>query len=243
MVSALPRPLATSGTPRDRHRIVSHRPAERLSSHRQARPAPNFRCSCLGTLVPVSSCVTTSRTQRAQVAIAVQADLQATTSPNDMPSDLSYWLISVPLHDGDPSTVLADVRSATGGNVTCGGWEIPDLKVRKTCLYNMATMERIILTRYSSGTVVVQMFGRADIPGWNPVVADLAFGRSAQDRCHVHADRVQAARHAPFARQRRQGAPAAARARQRSSCRGVSHPRPEGIGFMALGQGTMGRGR
>lgn len=47
-----------------------------------------------------------------------------------MPSDLSYWLISVPLHDGDPASVLADVRNATGGQVTCGGWEIPDLKVR-----------------------------------------------------------------------------------------------------------------
>ncbi|EKD03439.1 hypothetical protein A1Q2_02246 [Trichosporon asahii var. asahii CBS 8904] len=45
-----------------------------------------------------------------------------------MPSDLSYWLISVPLHDGDPSSVLQDVRHATGGQVTCGGWEIPDLK-------------------------------------------------------------------------------------------------------------------
>lgn len=47
-----------------------------------------------------------------------------------MPSDLSYWLISVPLHDGDPASVLQDVRHATGGQVTCGGWEIPDLKVR-----------------------------------------------------------------------------------------------------------------
>ncbi len=46
-----------------------------------------------------------------------------------MPSDLSYWLISVPLHDGDPATVLDDVRRATGGNTTCGGWAIPELKV------------------------------------------------------------------------------------------------------------------
>ncbi|GMK55598.1 hypothetical protein CspeluHIS016_0206540 [Cutaneotrichosporon spelunceum] len=45
-----------------------------------------------------------------------------------MPSDLSYWLISVPLHDGDPTSVLDDVRRATGGNTDCGGWTIPELK-------------------------------------------------------------------------------------------------------------------
>jgi hypothetical protein len=46
-----------------------------------------------------------------------------------MPSDLSFWLISVPLHDGDPSAVLNDVRKATGNTVSVGGWEMPDLKV------------------------------------------------------------------------------------------------------------------
>lgn len=46
-----------------------------------------------------------------------------------MPSDLSFWLISVPQHDGDPASVLTDVRKATGNAVPVGGWEMPDLKV------------------------------------------------------------------------------------------------------------------
>lgn len=46
-----------------------------------------------------------------------------------MPSDLSFWLISVPLHDGDPASILADVRKATGNSVPVGGWEIPELQV------------------------------------------------------------------------------------------------------------------
>jgi len=46
-----------------------------------------------------------------------------------MPSDLSFWLISIPLHDGDPASVLNDVRKATENKVPVGGWEMPDLKV------------------------------------------------------------------------------------------------------------------
>ncbi|BEI92838.1 uncharacterized protein CcaverHIS019_0504660 [Cutaneotrichosporon cavernicola] len=45
-----------------------------------------------------------------------------------MPSDLSYWILAVPQHDGDPASVLEAVRRATGGNTTCGGWAIPELK-------------------------------------------------------------------------------------------------------------------
>lgn len=48
--------------------------------------------------------------------------------PN-MPSDLSFWIVSVPLPDGDPNSVVEDVRKATGGTVPVGGWEIPELKV------------------------------------------------------------------------------------------------------------------
>ena len=46
-----------------------------------------------------------------------------------MPSDLSYWLISAPLKDGDPNAMLDDVRQAIGGGVALSGWEIPELKV------------------------------------------------------------------------------------------------------------------
>ncbi|KAL1406367.1 Vacuolar ATP synthase subunit C [Vanrija albida] len=45
-----------------------------------------------------------------------------------MPSDLSYWLVSVPLHDGDPSAVLQEARKAVNNTVPVGGWEIPELK-------------------------------------------------------------------------------------------------------------------
>jgi hypothetical protein len=45
-----------------------------------------------------------------------------------MPSDLSYWLISAPLKDGDPSVMLEEVQRALPG-VPVGGWEIPELKV------------------------------------------------------------------------------------------------------------------
>ncbi|WOO83896.1 V-type proton ATPase subunit C [Vanrija pseudolonga] len=45
-----------------------------------------------------------------------------------MPSDLSYWLVSVPLHDGDPTAVLQEARKAVNNTVPVGGWEIPELK-------------------------------------------------------------------------------------------------------------------
>jgi hypothetical protein len=45
-----------------------------------------------------------------------------------MPSDLSYWLVSAPLQDGDPNRMLGDVKQALG-DVNVGGWEIPELKV------------------------------------------------------------------------------------------------------------------
>lgn len=46
-----------------------------------------------------------------------------------MPSDLSYWLISAPLKDGDPNTMLDEVRQALGTGTMVSGWEIPELKV------------------------------------------------------------------------------------------------------------------
>jgi V-type H+-transporting ATPase subunit C len=46
-----------------------------------------------------------------------------------MPSDLSYWIISAPLKDGDPGIMLMDVRNAVGDNVEVGQWEVPELKV------------------------------------------------------------------------------------------------------------------
>ena len=46
-----------------------------------------------------------------------------------MPSDLSYWIISAPLKDGDPNTMLEDVRQSLGPGVLVSGWEIPELKV------------------------------------------------------------------------------------------------------------------
>lgn len=46
-----------------------------------------------------------------------------------MPSDLSYWLISAPLKDGDPNLMLDEVRQALGTSVQVSGWEIPELKV------------------------------------------------------------------------------------------------------------------
>jgi hypothetical protein len=47
-----------------------------------------------------------------------------------MPSDLSYWIISAPLNDGDPGLMLKDVRNALGDSVEVGQWELPELKVR-----------------------------------------------------------------------------------------------------------------
>jgi hypothetical protein len=46
-----------------------------------------------------------------------------------MPSDLSYWIISAPLKDGDAGIMLSDVRGAVGDNVEVGQWEVPELKV------------------------------------------------------------------------------------------------------------------
>jgi hypothetical protein len=46
-----------------------------------------------------------------------------------MPSDLSYWILSAPLKDGDPGIMLMDVRNAVGDNVEVGQWEVPELKV------------------------------------------------------------------------------------------------------------------
>ncbi|KAL7424719.1 Vacuolar ATP synthase subunit C [Cryptotrichosporon argae] len=45
-----------------------------------------------------------------------------------MPSDLAYWLISAPLHDGDTSVILQDTRRALGAGAVVGGWEMPELK-------------------------------------------------------------------------------------------------------------------
>jgi hypothetical protein len=57
-----------------------------------------------------------------------------------MPSDLSFWLISVPRPDGDTTAVLADVRKTTGGTVPVGGWELPDLKVSRVLSRRKAHM-------------------------------------------------------------------------------------------------------
>jgi len=46
-----------------------------------------------------------------------------------MPSDLSYWIISAPLNDGDPGLMLRDVRNALGDSVEVGQWDLPELKV------------------------------------------------------------------------------------------------------------------
>jgi V-type H+-transporting ATPase subunit C len=54
-----------------------------------------------------------------------------------MPSDLSYWIISAPLKDGDPGLMLMDVRTALGDSVEVGQWELPELKVgHLVCLSN-----------------------------------------------------------------------------------------------------------
>ncbi|WRT65749.1 uncharacterized protein IL334_002697 [Kwoniella shivajii] len=45
-----------------------------------------------------------------------------------MPSDLSYWLISSPLKDGDPNIMLNEVTNAIGKDVEAASWEIPELK-------------------------------------------------------------------------------------------------------------------
>jgi len=46
-----------------------------------------------------------------------------------MPSDLSYWLISAPLKDGDPNVMLNEVRQSLGNEAVLGAFEIPELKV------------------------------------------------------------------------------------------------------------------
>lgn len=84
-----------------------------------------------------------------------------------MPSDLSYWLISVPLHDGDPATVLTDVRKATSNTVEVGGWDMPDLKVCHLML----------------GVLTVD---------WNFVFPASTIGISTQDRPAVYVRRIQA---------------------------------------------------
>ncbi|WWC60366.1 uncharacterized protein I303_102937 [Kwoniella dejecticola CBS 10117] len=45
-----------------------------------------------------------------------------------MPSDLSYWLISAPLKDGDPNVMLNEVSNTVGKDVDVATWEIPELK-------------------------------------------------------------------------------------------------------------------
>lgn len=49
-----------------------------------------------------------------------------------MPSDLSYWIISAPLKDGDPNVMLEEVRGVLGGEATAGAFEVPELKVSWT---------------------------------------------------------------------------------------------------------------
>lgn len=50
-------------------------------------------------------------------------------TPRTMPSDLSYWLISAPLKDGDPDIMLDEVSGVLAGSVEVGRWEVPELKV------------------------------------------------------------------------------------------------------------------
>lgn len=57
-----------------------------------------------------------------------------------MPSDLSYWIISAPLKDGDPGIMLMDARNALGDSVEVGQWEIPELKV---CFFVITMMSNI----------------------------------------------------------------------------------------------------
>ena len=52
-----------------------------------------------------------------------------------MPSDLSYWLISAPLKDGDPNVMLNEVRQSLGNEAVLGAFEIPELKVSLSLLH------------------------------------------------------------------------------------------------------------
>jgi V-type H+-transporting ATPase subunit C len=53
-----------------------------------------------------------------------------------MPSDLSYWLISAPLRDGEPDIMLKAVKESLGPDTVVGGFEIPELKVRYCFRYD-----------------------------------------------------------------------------------------------------------
>jgi len=57
-----------------------------------------------------------------------------------MPSDLSYWLISAPLRDGEPDAMLKSVQESLGSDIVVGGFEIPELKVSDAfCLSALRT--------------------------------------------------------------------------------------------------------
>lgn len=66
---------------------------------------------------------------RVQLLSVLLIPIYHTTIQHTMPSDLSYWIISAPLKDGDPGIMLMDVRSALGDSVEVGQWEVPELKV------------------------------------------------------------------------------------------------------------------
>jgi hypothetical protein len=69
-----------------------------------------------------------------------------------MPSDLSYWIISAPLNDGDPGLMLKDVRNALGDSVEVGQWELPELKV---CA--MLALRVFLSSSYRRGDVLVMI--------------------------------------------------------------------------------------
>lgn len=100
-------------------------------NRRHPKVSPNIGASNLDITVRGLPVAGSSRYLRQATNASEKANAHP-TQPDDldaMPSDLSYWLVSAPLKDGDPNIMLEEVRSALGSEAVVGGFEIPELKV------------------------------------------------------------------------------------------------------------------
>ena len=116
-----------------------------------------------------------------------------------MPSDLSYWIISSPLKDGDPGIMLSDVRNALGDSVEVGQWEVPELKVCPVDLHHR------LGERASKGQFCYKNRERnagernADNVDRYPLTAPQLIRYAPQTRFPIHSNSVKDPRHASFA--------------------------------------------
>lgn len=138
--------------------------------------------------------------------------------PRNMPSDLSYWIISSPLKDGDPNVMLEQVRRSLGTDAVVGGFEVPEFKVGSRALLSRATLSffhpldrALCRVSRSPSTSHQRVFpypidlalptrqGTNDTGRYTIIPLD-TIRPTPQDRFHIHRHSLQTPRHAAFAR-------------------------------------------